>query len=764
MSTSTMAATWILDIPGRPQISAEAESIVSETHNAGAEGESIIGGIDARERINAIDFADGGKYRSVVKIQSRFNSPNGEVWMMGTGWLVNADTLITAGHVVYDRSYGFGACTQLKCYVGFDGVDSIKEGAQPRYGQYVATTQNWATPTPSGLNDRPHNVAFIRVHKPFVGNLNVFKFADTEPSASLMLGVVGYPGDKDLKGEKGAEMYGEFVRTTFDLNTDKLHMITYFLSTYGGQSGAPVIAKTKEGLVVIGTHCYGAGNGIPGNSGNSIGGKWGNPYTKYLNLFNQQKTSFAPQTNKIRVVPLDSVAVPSDPRNPPAPSPVKPPTPRTPVDPVTSHNPSPVYRPSDDNHVEEGFFDVLKSIARVGSSVVTAGAPFLGPIGSIVAPVAGGLLGAIAGQESTISAVINRSGEPIAPGTAERAVLAEASLQGVLNLLDQDPNHPVLQTVLSDMSKQYLDYAPKVDEIAMALAPQLTECALDIAGFKFDRAVKAPQSQEATVDLTPKPLTGIPLGEAGGIDEPFVEGLLSATVPVAGAEEGAFDFLGGLITKAVSVAKPLVSRAAKYAVTDIIPHLLNGAGAESSFESTTTVSPAAQSASQLVFKRALVADAALTALRKLPRDQLNQLKVTSVAGQSQEEGIFDFIKSTVQKIGPYALGAAKTAIKNIAPTLIDAAASKIKERMGVPLTNGSSSTESVRTLKRQPSKMSVNGSRLMAASDDLESTLSLSVPPSPRIEVTSLKAQPSVSHFLNPDQPPFTTDVPEFDA
>ena len=49
---------------------------------------------------------------------------------MGSGWLIRPDLLVTAGHVVYDRNSNLGPATQIKCYIGYNGVDSVpKPGA-----------------------------------------------------------------------------------------------------------------------------------------------------------------------------------------------------------------------------------------------------------------------------------------------------------------------------------------------------------------------------------------------------------------------------------------------------------------------------------------------------------------------------------------------------------------------------------------------------------------------------------------------------------
>ena len=63
---------------------------------------------------------------AIVKIQSRFTRGDDDaVWMMATGWLIRPDLIVTAGHVVFDRSRGYGAVTQLKCYIGYNGAGSV---------------------------------------------------------------------------------------------------------------------------------------------------------------------------------------------------------------------------------------------------------------------------------------------------------------------------------------------------------------------------------------------------------------------------------------------------------------------------------------------------------------------------------------------------------------------------------------------------------------------------------------------------------------
>ncbi|KAK2601678.1 hypothetical protein QQS21_004753 [Conoideocrella luteorostrata] len=222
------AATWRLAQPDSPE---PAESAELPRDGSTFYSESIIG-TDGRTPVNEADIRDGGKYRSIVKILSCFNDGGESVWMMGTGWLIRPDLLVTAGHVVYDWGHGYRAATQIKCYIGYKGRESVETDiCQARYGQTIVTTAEWIQTTES----RPRDVAFIKVTKPFTGNLRLFNYVDTPSKDSATLGVVGYPGDMSYNNEKGGEMYEQFKMTEYNLNTSDRHMIRYKLSTFGGK-------------------------------------------------------------------------------------------------------------------------------------------------------------------------------------------------------------------------------------------------------------------------------------------------------------------------------------------------------------------------------------------------------------------------------------------------------------------------------------------------------------------------------------------------
>jgi hypothetical protein len=321
---------------------------------------------------------------------------------------------------------------------------------------------------------------------------------------------------------------------------------------------------------------------------------------------------------------------------------------------------------------EEGFFDVLKSIAKVGAGVLPIAGSVFGPIGGAVGTAASAILGAVSeaalmGAESGLS-----EGTLMKSGVAERAMLAEASLQAVLSM----PNTPESQAVIKHMGTIWQGVSPNVDLLAKALAPQISATALSLAVTQLPRSSVA-SGQEAFMgrrDLT--------FGTESSFiaQTPFVEGLFAPTKPIAG-EEGVFDWLGSALSAAVNVAKPLVSQAAKAAITDLGPKLVDkvlgriGGGSESL---PVKVGMSKEPEVKLLLKRALVADTALQALQALPKAKLDALLATT-GPQGETEGIFDSIKNVVQKYGPTVLGLAKDAVKTYAPVIVKAVTDKLTE-------------------------------------------------------------------------------------
>ncbi|KDN68448.1 putative ATP synthase F1 [Colletotrichum sublineola] len=680
------AAVWSLK-SSNPDLPAESAMLPDD----GSNGTESVFENDKRRLVDPKDFADGGKFRSIVKIQACFSKRQGEsVWMMGSGWLISPDTIVTAGHVVYDWGHRLQGATEIKCYIGYSGRASVGTPAvQARSGERIITTAKWV----EAAGNRAHDVAFIKVNRPFTGSLRNIPFKDTPLSSiGTTLGVVGYPGDKYLEGqngqssEKGARMYEEFAPTSYDIGKSERHMVEYGVSTFAGQSGAPILQVTNNSLVAIGTHCYGGG-GDESNSGNSIGGIYGNNYNAFLALFDSTQFPES-QRSGIKVIDADTNSRPrSEVRNGNGISyhghnsysgsngtngynGVREDSSALPMGQIKYSSGTGLQESLD----EEGFFDIIKSIAKVAGPVVSGVTPFLGPIGGPIGAIAGGILSTVGGAEGAIvdgdtSNVVENS---INSGATERAVLAEASLQALLELEDSQETAEVLRTI----SSKYNAFRPKLDAIAKVAQPQLTEAGLHLAHRQIAELQEkgALGTQESEIELPRVPLQGIDrstLPQNGGQQEAFVQGLLAPTRPISG-EEGFLDFLGPVLSKGISFAKPFIASAAQGALGGIVNHL--GGGAESSFDAPPGTH---EHATLLAFKRAAAAESALQTLMELPKHKLDRLYISSP--RAGEESIFDVIKAGVQKIAPAVIDIAKTAMRKVVPVIVDAASQKIKD-------------------------------------------------------------------------------------
>jgi hypothetical protein len=219
-------------------------------------------------------------------------------------------------------------------------------------------------------------VAVIQVSKPFEGELKIFTVMQTPSKINNEnLIVVGYPGD--LRDDQdntdiGAHMWYVKRKTTYDIAKGS-HMIEYKFDTYGGklapfhsspsetnrlfdflgQSGAPILySPASGGTKVIGTHCYGGGSGNA-NSGNSIGGKFGNRLEDFTALLEgsdpEHPTPIASITPQFRY-PKEESGPPGD---------------------------------DDDGDGAESFWDIFRTVAKIGAVALPGAGAFPWPGGVV---------------------------------------------------------------------------------------------------------------------------------------------------------------------------------------------------------------------------------------------------------------------------------------------------------------------------------------------------------------------------------------------
>ncbi|KAJ5759280.1 hypothetical protein N7520_006436 [Penicillium odoratum] len=619
-----LAATWTLETGKAPPTenmllldSGFAEAVYAPDH---------------RSIVDRVDIMDGGKYRSIVKLQMSYEGIPAEEKRasMGTGWLIRPDLLVTAGHCVYDHSgndgQGFGRVNAMLCHIGYNGRDSLKSPyVQSRFAKKIVTTGEWI----DSQDNRHRDVAFVQLDKPFTGHLGLFSFAPTPMKDHDVIGIVGYPGDNYLKDsdgiqEMGAQMYEEFQNIKYNREENALKMLQYRLSTFGGQCGSPVLRKTTPKMS-IGAHCYGENDK---NSASPIGEQEGVDYNVYISTF---VTSYPTVKDVSGVTFVD-----------PRPLPV-----------TVPRFPSPGSIPE----TQEDFFDALKSIVgitpRAGKAASSMASPLLGPLGGPVSAIAGAALLAAA---NAAAAELGPGNIPqTAQGKSERAILAEASLQAVLGIYDPD----LADKIFKEMTAHYSELASDITNIAPQMTPLLKDSALRLAvSGDYLRKVdnmklgnRRPISQDETESVS----------DIDAPNSPFLEALLQPTRPVDG-EEGFFDGLGSILRAGAREVSPFVGTQARIGL-----QLLNDAFAQHEEDRVSQVpndERVDDMATTLLNKRAILAEAALRALMKFDKLDIARISETETELNFGPERFFDGVKSMVQLMG--------SAVSNVSPKVIDA--------------------------------------------------------------------------------------------
>ncbi|KAL9044417.1 MAG: hypothetical protein Q9214_002442 [Letrouitia sp. 1 TL-2023] len=263
---------------------------------------------DLRQKVEEEHYTPGGKYRSVLKVHARYGGQDEKEksWTAGTGWLIEDDLVVTAGHVVLSPE-NRGRAVYLNTYAGYRGLDSIgssvgEQIVQKRQGKRIAVPEAYF----NNKNDT-YDVAFVKLIEPFE-NVQPFRYRETpEEGSRESIGVVGYPADNDSNDGNngvGPHMYEQFIETSWNLRESDSYLLQYGISTFHGQSGGPVILET--GFQCIGTHTQGFKEGFSKNSASPIGGQYGTPYDALATAI-KTELKLEKQSDGIWRIPLPSL-------------------------------------------------------------------------------------------------------------------------------------------------------------------------------------------------------------------------------------------------------------------------------------------------------------------------------------------------------------------------------------------------------------------------------------------------------------------------
>ncbi|KAL8685127.1 MAG: hypothetical protein Q9218_007964, partial [Villophora microphyllina] len=635
----TLAGIWDLKPTAETPPSPESAFMLDMTNGI---NESIVGEKDERTKVDDQHFMPGGKYRSVVKLFIHYEFQEQGKWSMGTGWLVKPDVFVTAGHCSYDWGHKLGRATEVKAYIGYKGNQSIKEGhVQFQHVKRIVTTQGWLR----GRGAKNFDVSFMQVQKPFTG-ISPIVYTETPESGEYVLGVVGYPGDlKDETTKRGRSLH-----TKYDLATQADTMLEYQIDTFGGNSGSPVLRQSK--LDSIGVHVYGG----TFNSASVIG-RYGNPFDDYLAGFDAHIADDA-----LYIVPVRSgndaasghvkMSNPTVPGNASAFRPRRgdqtsgdastqsSAAARTLAVPQASSNRPRRRRGTEFN--EEGFFDILKDALKIGAPIIGGalemGLPLaLGPLGAPIGALAGMALNA-AGKLAESADAESFDPSEAQRGAMERAILAEATLTAIQNM-DLHPDHQ--ESIFSDMKDYVMDAVPTIKKVAPHVLGAMMEPALRIALSSLQNYnQKGAAGSEAFETPRAEPFR-LNIAYSGEIDqrgdrttEAFIKGLesvMSQDQESMGDEESADAFID-IVKAGLRIGKKGLVEGAKVGLPILLDMITKRA---SGTESTEAGNPASTTIPiEGLAKRALVGEAALQAIMKLPPHVL------------EEEGFFDEIVNT----------------------------------------------------------------------------------------------------------------------
>ncbi|PNP76111.1 hypothetical protein FNYG_10669 [Fusarium nygamai] len=549
-----------------------------------ADGIQTVFDDDSRRLVDPAHYQPEGKYHSIVKLQIRFEGqdPSDTRHAQATGWLIMPHLIITAAHCVYDHTHDFGKAVEVRAFVGYNGKNSIdKPGVQFRRGLKVVIPKDWII---SDTN-RGSDVAFIKVDE-FSDVVRIAQQPTNGIVEKMFRSVVGYPCDKSLGNERGAQMYEMSKITDCDLSKTAFNLLEHTISFANGQSGSPVLINGES--KAIGVSSYGTGTR---NTATVFRGR----FRTYLS--GMSAVMFALErgpagSEDIRYMMTDGRAEGSL------------------IEEPLSYG--------------KAFWAIFRKVTSVGQridhSVLRAGSPFLGQMGSPIAAVAGTALSVLSKMGADASIDIG-SVHVNYRQCAARAIVAEAAMQ---TLIQMDPHQANGFRIFDKIEDQFPETKDVVPRVAKLITLGIIESALRIS-------VKAQAGYEDTSRLYPK-LPSIN-GSLSDDDKRFADVFIRYTNQVDGNVMS--EFLSNIVKTALYAGSPNmggVTRAigeSELSVTDMSTHV------------------------EILCHRALIGDTALKALIALPLDQMMQ------------NGLFDHFVATVGNIGRTVIAVAPVVVQNI---------------------------------------------------------------------------------------------------
>lgn len=335
---------------------------------------------------------------------------------------------------------------------------------------------------------------------------------------------------------------------------------------------------------------------------------------------------------------------------------------------IINHPESSEYSTEEPGEAED-FLDIIKSVNRgvlpFAGDVLKTGAPLLGPIGAVVGPLAGIALNEAANiaQTTFVSAtenVVDTVSASDKQAAIHRAILGEAALQAISRLPEgawRDSG------ALKIMHTVYSANEETVQKLTPHISKALLEPTLRISMKELQKAhnpgrPRAPQAKKwATIPGAHSVLADPePEDEASEFIRKM-EAVDAEVVDEAFSSRGLLDVL----KNGLRFAAPYLTEPARKGLNK-----LDVVVAKSGAESELLDAP--DTILELLPKRALLGEAALQALIKLPKEHLEK-SYPKPGSDTETEGLFHVFTTVIQKIGPQVLDAAPIVLKQVTPII-----------------------------------------------------------------------------------------------